>query len=186
MPSSIPPPPPPLLLTVANRQRTRKVNLRLLRKIVAGLVAELNVENAELGIHLVAGAEMISLNETFLRHAGPTDVITFDYAGPEEGARAGGLRATKNETRGRAAGVPLHGEIFICVDEAIQQAKRFKTTWQAEIVRYVVHGVLHLRGHDDSRPAARRRMKREENRRLRGLARRFSLAQLARTTKLAA
>ena len=48
---------------------------------------------------------------------------------------------------------PLHGEIFICVDEAVWQARKFRTSWQSEIVRYLVHGVLHLLGHDDSRPA---------------------------------
>ena len=47
----------------------------------------------------------------------------------------------------------LHGELFICVDEAVFQAKQFGTSWQLEIVRYVVHGVLHLRGHDDLQPA---------------------------------
>ena len=45
----------------------------------------------------------------------------------------------------------LHGEIFICVDEAIRQARRFGTIWQSEIVRYLIHGVLHLLGFDDSR-----------------------------------
>jgi rRNA maturation RNase YbeY len=57
----------------------------------------------------------------------------------------------------------MHGELFICVDEAVLQAKKFKTSWQSEIVRYLVHGVLHLLGHDDFKPA-RRKMKREENR----------------------
>ncbi len=67
----------------------------------------------------------------------------------------------------------LHGEIFICVDEAIAQARKYAPRWQSEIVRYVIHGILHLLGHDDSRPAARRRMKREENRLLRRLAGKF-------------
>jgi ssRNA-specific RNase YbeY (16S rRNA maturation enzyme) len=43
---------------------------------------------------------------------------------------------------------------------------------------------LHLLGHDDSRPADRRKMKQAENRRLRELSRRFSLAHLARPAKL--
>ena len=46
----------------------------------------------------------------------------------------------------------LHGEIFICVDEAIPQAKEFRTSWQSEIVRYIVHGVLHLLGHEMPSP----------------------------------
>jgi len=78
----------------------------------------------------------------------------------------------------------LHGELFICVDDAVAQAREFGTTWQSEIVRYLVHGVLHLRGHDDHDPAARRKMKREENRLLRGLDRRFDLSRLARKPKV--
>jgi probable rRNA maturation factor len=70
------------------------------------------------------------------------------------------------------------------VDEAVLQARKFGTHWQSEIVRYVVHGVLHLTGHDDRLSAARRKMKREENRLLTGLSRRFSLAQLSRPVRL--
>jgi probable rRNA maturation factor len=72
------------------------------------------------------------------------------------------------------------------VDEAVFQAKQFGTSWQSELLRYVVHGVLHLRGHDDLKSELRRKMKRAENRLVRVLARRFSLAQLSRAAKLRA
>ena len=161
-------------IVIANRQQARKTNSRLLKKIAEALLAELEIGGAELGINLVAAHEMALINETFLQHEGSTDVITFDYAG----ARAARPREAKTRTRGRAARAPLHGEIFICVDEAIGQAKQFKTTWQSEIVRYLIHGVLHLLGHDDHLAAARRKMKREENRLVRRLANRFALALL--------
>jgi ssRNA-specific RNase YbeY (16S rRNA maturation enzyme) len=47
------------------------------------------------------------------------------------------------------------------------------------VVRYVVHGVLHLLGYDDLKPDLRQRMKREERRLLRWLETRFSLAELS-------
>jgi probable rRNA maturation factor len=72
----------------------------------------------------------------------------------------------------------LHGEIFICVDEAVSQAQKFGASWQSEIVRYIIHGVLHLLGHDDLHAGAQREMKREENRLLRKLSRRFALSKL--------
>ena len=169
-------------VAIVNRQRTRKVNTRLLKEIAASLLAELKIEHAELGLNLVALTEMTSINEKFLRHKGSTDVITFDYAG----ARAARPREAKTRTRGPAARAPLSGEIFICVDEAVAQGGEFRTNWQSEVVRYVVHGVLHLLGHDDSRAVARRNMKREENRLLRRLSRRFSLAQLEHPDKLSA
>ena len=160
-------------ISFANRQRSRPVNLRAIRPIVETLLGELlGIKFAELGVSFVAAPEMARLNVVFLRHAGSTDVISFDYSEL-------GTRDSEQQTR-------LHGEIFICVDEAIRQARRFRTTWQSEIVRYLVHGVLHLIGCDDQRAADRRKMKREENRLLRSLAARFPLSWLARKPKVSA
>ena len=154
-----------MTIVIANRQRTRKVNLRRLKTMTGRILARLGIAQAELGITLVAAPEMAALNERFLHHAGPTDVITFDYT------RADGAR---HSVRADFSGAPLshpssssppalHGEIFVCVDEAVSQARHFKTSWQSETLRYLIHGVLHLLGHDDSRPAARRKMKQQEN-----------------------
>lgn len=159
-------------IVITNRQQTKKINLRLLKKIAGALPAELKVENAELGINLVAAREMALINETFLKHEGSTDVITFDYSEK---------RKTENGKQ-----KCLSGEIFVCVDEAVLQARKFKTGWQSEIVRYIVHGVLHLLGHGDLKPDLRRKMKLEENRLLRGLSQKFSLAQIARRSKISA
>ena len=164
-------------VVLANRQRIRKINRRLLKQITAALLADLKVEAAELGLHLVATPEIIRLNEQFLRHAGPTDVIAFDHSDSRRRTLDPGPKTPGPRRQ-------LHGEIFICVDEAVLQARKFRVSWQSEITRYLVHGVLHLLGHDDSRPAERRKMKRAENRRLRELSRRFSLAHLARPGKL--
>jgi probable rRNA maturation factor len=166
-------------LVIVNRQRTKKIDTRRLKQIVGGLFTELKLTEAELGINLVGEREMALVNETFLQHEGSTDVITFDHtdAGradsplPADGAH-GVTRPT------------IHGELFICVDDAIAQAKEFKTSWQSEVVRYIVHGVLHLLGYDDLKPHLRREMKREENRLTRLLERKFSLAQIAARSKI--
>ena len=140
-------------LCLRNRQRTRRVSLRKLRRMVKCLLRELLViEYFELGIYLVAAPEMTRLNERFLRHAGSTDVIAFDHSDLFAGFE----------------GV-IYGEIYVCVDEALIQSRRFRTSWQSELARYVVHGVLHLLGYDDSKTSERRRMKREENRLLKAL-----------------
>ena len=151
-------------IVIINRQRTKKISARLLKQIVSALLAELGIEDAELGIRLVASREMARVNQQFLQHEGPTDVITFDYQDS-----ASGMRHSPDR---------LHGEVFVCVDEAATQAREFATTWQAEVVRYIVHGILHLLGHDDGQTALRRKMKREENRLLRRLEKRFPLAEL--------
>ena len=165
-------------IVIASRQRARKINRRLLKQITAALLADLKIENADLGILLVAAPEMTRLNEKFLRHTGPTDVITFDYGfgvPPSGGFPPNHLRQTN---RLKPELQTLHGEIFVCVDEAVLQARKFGTSWQSEVARYIVHGVLHLLGFDDTSASARRKMKREENRRLRAIGRRFPLSKL--------
>ena len=157
-------------LVIVNRQRTKKIDTRRLKPIVGGLFAELKLTEAELGINLVGEREMALVNETFLQHEGSTDVITFDH--------------TENPGTHKATSPALHGELFICVDDAIAQAREFKTSWQSEVVRYIVHGVLHLLGYDDLKPQLRRKMKQEENRLTRLLERKFSLAQIAARSKI--
>ena len=177
-----------------NRQRVRPVHLPLLRQITRALLELRRAEqDSEIGVCLVAGPEMARLNENFLDHAGSTDVITFDYAepaqatSPSEPGRAD-LPARPTRVKGARCGQSsersLHGEIFICVDDAVKQARQFRTSWPEEVVRYLVHGVLHLEGFDDLTPAARRVMKRAENNLVQELARRFPLRGLAQKPKV--
>lgn len=148
-------------LTLRNRHRARRVDLRRLRRITQALLRDTQPDGGfELGVCLVAAPEMTRLNETFLQHQGSTDVITFNY----------------REAPGQPA---LHGEIYVCLDEAASQARRFHTTWQSELVRYVVHGVLHLLGYDDRAARARRRMKAAEDALVRRLAREFGFRALS-------
>lgn len=154
------------VLSLQNRQKTKAVDLKLLRQITRWVLEELLEENSfELGIHLVGVEEMACVNETFLQHEGSTDVITFDHSADDD-----------------AANERLYGEIFICIDDAIEQATAFRTNWQSELARYVIHGILHLEGHDDLEPALRRKMKLQENRLLKEVAKRFPLSKLHRAT----
>ena len=169
-------------LVIANRQRTKRINTRLLKQIVADLATELELTEPELGIALVGAKEMARVNWDFLQHEGSTDVITFDHQ--ENVAQASRLPPlSANKKRRRDARATLHGELFICVDDAVAQAKEYGTSWQSEAVRYVVHGVLHLLGYDDLKPALRREMKREENRLLSRLEKRFNFMQLLSSKK---
>jgi probable rRNA maturation factor len=150
------------LLYLANRQKTRSVDKRRLRRIARGLVEDLlGHDSYELGVHLIGAAEMARLNETFLRHSGSTDVITFNHQEIADGGH-------------------LYGEIFISVDDAVLYARRLGVPWQSEVARYLTHGLLHLEGCDDLAPAPRRVMKRRENKLLKELSRRFDLGKLGR------
>jgi len=144
---------------VSNRQKIRPVDAALLRQMGRSLLDDfLSVPDYEIAVCLIGPADMARLNETFLHHAGSTDVITFNYA-----EKAGSWR----------------GEIFISIADAAAQAREFDCSWQEEVARYLVHGILHLAGFDDTRPALRRVMKRRENKLLKDLSGRFILRKLS-------
>jgi len=147
-------------LQFTNRQRTKRINRRLLRQITEAVLAKLpKIKSWDLTFHLVSARRISEINETHLGHEGPTDVITFDY------------NALENPEL-------LCGEIFICIEVAVEQAREFRTTWQSELVRYIIHALLHLCGHDDLAPAPRRQMKQVENRLVRRFSQRFDFAAL--------
>lgn len=175
-------------LSLQNRQRVRRVDTRLLRRLTLHVLEkELDIRSFELAIHLVGPKEMAQVNWDFLQHEGSTDVITFDHSSPEfrvSGSEFGVAdEADELITRNSKLETGLHGELFICVDDAVKQAREFRTTWQSELARYVIHGLLHLCGHDDLSPEPRRKMKREENRLVRLVAKEFQISGLARPQK---
>lgn len=158
-------------VTVRNRQRGRRVDVVRLRRIGEALIgAELGLAEADLGVTLVSARAMALLNWRWLRHEGSTDILTFDESDlvtPGDPERPGGGAGGR---KGETGDGPLRGELFVSVDDAVVQAREFGTRPGAELVRYLVHGVLHLRGYDDLDPDRRRVMKREENRLVRRLA----------------
>ncbi|MBL9176262.1 MAG: rRNA maturation RNase YbeY [Verrucomicrobiales bacterium] len=133
---------PHRIVQIFNRQRARPIPKEAVLRVV-DRVLDGNQLSAELGIHFISPRESALLNRRHLNHEGPTDILTFDQGGSPD---------------------CLRGELFICVEEADRQAREFRTTWRQELLRYVIHGILHLRGFDDLDPAGRRVMKREENR----------------------
>lgn len=144
-------------ISARNMQRRHPVASREARKVVGLLMDELlEIEAYDLSILFVNETRMAQLNKAHLQHEGPTDIITFDYCTP----------------------ALLHGELVICPAVASKHAQKYRASLGRELARYIIHGVLHLRGFDDQTPAARRKMKREENRLLQKLARRFPVDSL--------
>jgi probable rRNA maturation factor len=178
------------ILSVRNRQRRYGLDTRLLRQLTLYVLEEvLNISEFELGIHVVPSPKMAKVNEAFLAHDGSTDVITFDYterlpARETKGWIQKGCLARQPFPRtGRSF---LHGELYICVNEAVAQSRRFRTTWQSELARYIIHGLLHLCGYDDLQPSARRKMKRAETKLVSKVTKRFVLRQIGTRRKVRA
>ena len=164
-------------LMVRNVQRAVRLDIPFLRRIAEHfLEAGFGLKNYSLGVQFVGQRRMAEVNWQFLRHEGPTDVITFDYRESKCGSRPWGDSRLARRSAGSEIGtIGLHGDMFICPAVAKTQAQQFRTSMYEELVRYLVHGILHLRGYDDRTAAACSVMKREEGRWLQRLRRRFDL-----------
>lgn len=86
-----------------------------------------------IGVVFLSDKEIRYLNKKYLKHNGPTDVLAFDYS---------------------ASGF----ELAISLDTARRNAKIYNTSLKEEIVLYIIHGILHLCGYNDTTPASRKRM----------------------------
>jgi len=157
-------------LTVRSRQKNLPVDAWLLRRLAKWVleITEPSLDNwpsgHELGVFLVGPAEMARVNFSSLQHEGPTDVITFDYCEPGDAPKPG----------------PILGDLFICPAVAEEYAREFGNTWPEEVARYLIHGILHLRGYDDLDAANSKVMKREENRLMKEAEKCFALSRLAK------
>jgi probable rRNA maturation factor len=85
------------------------------------------VEEAEISVALLDDSAIATLNQDYLGHAGPTDVISF--ALHEEGE------------------APL-GDVYVGVEQAVRQAPGFAASPAEEVLRLAIHGTLHVLGWD--------------------------------------
>jgi probable rRNA maturation factor len=121
-----------------------RYNLRKKRNIRSWIIQTAENEDYKIGTlnYILTSDEiLVQLNRDYLRHFTLTDIITFDLSENE------GL---------------LTGDIYISVDRAKENAKKFKDTVNNEIKRLMIHGVLHLVGYKDKSPSDRELMRAKE------------------------
>ena len=86
----------------------------------------------------------LEVNRQFLGHDYYTDVITFDYSTPST----------------------LNGDIFISLDTVRSNAETVGTSFDHELLRILIHGVLHLTGQGDKTPETKAQMTAKEEKAL--------------------
>jgi len=119
------------------------VEKKFVHKIVGRLVNDLGIEIKDIRINFINSNSIMKINREYLKHNCSTDIITFDYSGV----------ANK-----------LEAEIYISVNDAESNAKRYRVSLKEEIIRLVIHGFLHLSGYDDQSESKRLKMRKVENR----------------------
>jgi probable rRNA maturation factor len=136
-------------ISVRNLQRTISVNAVGLEKFAAKAVRRClqsrKRKQTDLSklprifVWLISDRRMSQLHRQFLGQTGPTDVLTFQ-----------------------------HGEIFISVETAKRHAHGFRNSLGRELQLYIVHGLLHLHGFDDRTQSGTRKMKKAQEKILKG------------------
>ena len=86
-------------------------------------------------------AKILEVNKTYLQHDYFTDIITFDYC----------------------EGAVLNGDIFISLDTVRANAQEFGVTFENELHRILIHGILHLSGLNDESEEEEKAMRDAEN-----------------------
>ena len=127
--------------------RYRLAERRKVREWLVAAAAEEGFAITEISYVFCSAQRLLEMNRRFLGHDYYTDVITFDYSD-------------------RKAGY-VSGDIFIDVETVADNAAEYGATRREEMLRVVVHGLLHLCGQGDKTPRTNAQMHRKEDKYLR-------------------
>lgn len=132
---------------VRNLCRGSKIKLRFFRRLVRMVLEQEAYAHLSISYQLCDNARIHRLNQTYLNHDYPTDVIAFSmlegYPLPHD---------TNNYL----------GDCVVSLEMAKQKASKYGHTPDEELALYSIHGVLHLLGYDDVDPKDRKVMRSKE------------------------
>jgi probable rRNA maturation factor len=133
-------------ISITNRQKTLAIDRPRIRRAVTAIVRDAGIKTARIGVAVLDDAAIAELHDRFLGDPRPTDVLSFTL---ERSAKC------------------LEGEIAVSAETAAANAARYRQTAEEELLLYVIHGTLHLVGHDDATPRQRAAMRKREKEYLR-------------------
>ncbi len=125
-----------------NSLKCIRVNKTQSHRIISALKKELDFNIASLQINFVNSEYILPINKEYLNHNNSTDIITFDYS--------------ENQSE-------FIGEIYISVSDAERNAASYNVSLDTEILRLIIHGILHLLGFNDLEKSDKKIMKAKEN-----------------------
>ncbi|MDD4992062.1 MAG: rRNA maturation RNase YbeY [Paludibacter sp.] len=114
----------------------QKIN-RWIKDVAAGY----NCKTGDIAYIFCTDERILEVNKQYLDHDYYTDIITFDYS----------------------EGNIISGDIFISLDTVKSNSEEFGVSFEKELFRILIHGILHLCGQDDKTPELRAEMTRKEN-----------------------
>lgn len=126
---------------IANEQVRLPVDEARMAAAARNVLSGEGISSGTISLAVVDDPRIHELNRSYLNHDCPTDVLSFV------------LEQTPDH---------LDGEVIVSADTALASAARFGWPAADELLLYVVHGCLHLAGHDDQTDAARAKMRERE------------------------
>ena len=111
---------------------------------VKAVAASYGRKIGEIAYIFVDDKKILEVNRQYLQHDYYTDIITFDYSDKDT----------------------ISGDLFISLDTVRSNAKLIGTTYEQELNRVIIHGILHLCGINDKGPGEREMMEAAENKAL--------------------
>jgi probable rRNA maturation factor len=134
---------------LSNATRKTGLDFGAIERTVDALLTAADERGSSVSVSFVRDAKIRELNRVFRGLDKPTDVLSFPLVEPGV-ASPGGER--------------LLGDIVISVDTAQRQAADYDASLDREVQRLLIHGVLHLLGHDHLEPDERAAMEAQERR----------------------
>ena len=118
---------------------------------IKAVVASYNKKVGNIAYIFCNDEKILEVNKQYLNHDYYTDIITFDYSEDE-------LLMGKKDT--------ISGDLFISLDTVLSNSQQQGTTYEEELHRVIIHGILHLVGINDKREGERAIMEAAENKAL--------------------
>jgi len=118
-----------------------QLDQRFVQRWIRSVAADYGFSVGEIHYIFCSDEKELAVNREFLGHDYYTDVITFDYSTAEV----------------------VNGDIFISLDTVRSNAEMVGVSFDDELLRIIIHGVLHLTGQADKTPETRAEMTRKEN-----------------------
>ena len=142
------------MIYVRNATRRHRLSPRTWKRRARALLDAAGLPGAGLSLSFVGDRAIRRLNREHRGKDRPTDVLSFPLFEPFAVPRR----------RTDVGPEVLLGDVVISLDTAERQARAYDAPLGDEVARLLIHGILHLIGHDHEQPGERRRMVREERR----------------------
>ena len=94
---------------------------------ISSVIISENKSEGEINYIFCDDDYLVEINQQYLNHDTLTDIISFDYS----------------------LGNEIHGDIYISIERVRENAEEFKVSFEEELKRVMIHGVLHYCGYKD-------------------------------------